>query len=84
MRGREEYLMTKRWTRLVMAATGLDPMDAEKIVKELPARTLKEPLCPPVHDSEGVKLRSQNLVAERVPEVACALLVMFAAGAFNA
>ena len=50
MRGREEYLTTKSWTRLVMAATGLDPMDAEKIVNELPARILKKPLCEPVHD----------------------------------
>ena len=84
MRGREEHLMMKRWTRLLVAATGFDPMDAEKIVKELPARTLKEPLCPPAHDFDGVKLRSQKLVAERVSEEAYELQVMLNAGVFNA
>ena len=47
--------MKKRWTRLLMTATGFDPMDAEKIVNELPAHILKEPLCEPVDDSDGVK-----------------------------
>ncbi len=84
MRGREEYLMTKSWTRLVMAATGFDPMDAEKIVNELPFRILKEPLCEPVCDSGGVRRPTQKGADVSRLEEGYGLLLMLAVDMFNA